>query len=268
LTITTCGVATGKTSIKGNVDNVFGLLVDRAILKISLYNGEGDPVPTVRDYEDIGINSVGEKNIKIKNLRIAAEKDQTKKDSKEEIRVIISSQSKASFKINLIAVASVAEKDAFTSPTPTLTGAPRVGVVTWAIGGKDASMFTISATTGVISMSKRDYENPLDEDINNVYEVTIIATDSDKNTASKDLKVTVTDVHEFVSGEYSFDGVTYKTVGQRPPPAAPQDFSLSSPVESALVQSEFSIINGPLLAPVFLRLVNCVGDVPEFLFSC
>jgi hypothetical protein len=29
-------VAAGKTSIKGNVDNVFGLLVDRAILKISL----------------------------------------------------------------------------------------------------------------------------------------------------------------------------------------------------------------------------------------
>ncbi|SSC09833.1 inverse autotransporter beta domain-containing protein, partial [thiotrophic endosymbiont of Bathymodiolus puteoserpentis (Logatchev)] len=210
-------VAAGKTSIKGNVDNVFGLLVDRAILKISLYNGEGDPVPTVRDYEDIGINSVAEKNIKIKNLRIAAEKDRTKKDSISEIRDIISFQSKASFKINLIAVASVAEKDAFTSPTPTLTGADRVGAVTWAFStkggsGKDASMFTISATTGVISMSKRDYENPLDEDMNNVYEVTIIATDSDKNTASKDLKVTVTDVHEFVSGEFSFDGVTYKTV--------------------------------------------------------
>ncbi|CAC9517393.1 hypothetical protein [uncultured Gammaproteobacteria bacterium] len=205
-------VATGKTSIKGNVDNVFSSLVDRAILKISLYNGEGDPVPTVRDYKDIDIPSVGEKNIKIKNLRIATEKDQTKKDSRQEILEIINYRSTASFKINLVAVASVAEKDAFTSPAPTLTGDPRVGVVTWAIGGKDASMFTISATTGVISMSKRDYENPLDEDINNVYEVTIIATDSDKNTASKDLKVTVTDVHEFVSGEYSFDGVTYKTV--------------------------------------------------------
>jgi hypothetical protein len=60
-------------------------------------------------------------------LRIAAEKDRTKKDSVEEIRAIVSSQSKASFKINLIAVASVAEKDAFTSPTPTLTGDSRVG---------------------------------------------------------------------------------------------------------------------------------------------
>jgi hypothetical protein len=35
---------------------------------------------------------------------IAAEKDRTKKDSVEEIRAIVSSQSKASFKINLIAV--------------------------------------------------------------------------------------------------------------------------------------------------------------------
>jgi hypothetical protein len=36
----------------------------------------------------------------------------------------INFQSKASFKINLIAVASVAENDAFTTPTPTLTGDP------------------------------------------------------------------------------------------------------------------------------------------------
>jgi hypothetical protein len=60
---------------------------------------------------------------------------------------------------------------------------------------------------------------------------TIIATDSDKNTASKDLKVTVTDVHEFVSGEFSFDGVTYKTV-----------HSLSAPVKVGvgLVNASFS----------------------------
>ncbi|CAC9428045.1 hypothetical protein BPUTSESOX_350 [uncultured Gammaproteobacteria bacterium] len=41
---------------------------------------------------------------------------------------------------------------------------------------------------------------PIDKDKNNVYKVTIIATDSDRNTASKDLEVEVKNVHEFVSG--------------------------------------------------------------------
>jgi hypothetical protein len=48
-----------------------------------------------------------------------------------------------------LAVASVAEKDAFTSPTPTLTGDSRVGDITWTIGGEDADKFTINAKNGV-----------------------------------------------------------------------------------------------------------------------
>ena len=209
-------VAAGKTSIKGNVDNVFGLLKDRAILKISLYNGEGDPVPTVQDYWDIGLNkTVGEGNIKIKNIRIAAVDEPTKKDSTDEIRDIINFQSKASFKINLIAVASVAENDAFTTPTPTLTGDDRVGAVTWTIGGEDASIFTIDADKGVISMEPKDHERPKDADGDNVYEVTITATDSDSNTDSKDLKVTVTDIRvgpAFTSKTINFNGLVYKTI--------------------------------------------------------
>jgi hypothetical protein len=76
-------VAAGKTSIKDNVNNVFDTFKARAIRKISLYNGEdNDPVPTVQDYVDIGIGigSVGDDNLSLKNLRIAAEKDRTKKD--------------------------------------------------------------------------------------------------------------------------------------------------------------------------------------------
>jgi hypothetical protein len=37
-------IAAGKTSIKGNVNNVFDTLVGRAIRKISLYNGEDSNV--------------------------------------------------------------------------------------------------------------------------------------------------------------------------------------------------------------------------------
>jgi hypothetical protein len=50
-------VATGKTSIKGNVDNVFGSLVDRAILKISLYNGESGVVSDRNVFGNIGIST-------------------------------------------------------------------------------------------------------------------------------------------------------------------------------------------------------------------
>ena len=207
-------VAAGKTSIKDNVNNVFDTYIGRAIRKISLYNGEdNDPVPTAQDYTDIGLpDSVGDANLSLKNLRIAAEKDRTKKDSVEEIRAIVSSQSKASFKINLIAVASVFENIVFTSPTPTLTGDSRVGDITWTIGGEDADKFTINAKNGVVSMIARDYEKPVDKDKDNVYKVTIIATDGDKNTTSKDLGVTVKNVFEFVSKTITFDGLDYITL--------------------------------------------------------
>jgi translation initiation factor IF-3 len=61
-------------------------------------------------------------------------------------------------------------------------------------------------------MIARDYEKPVDKDKDNDYKVTITATDFDKNTDSKDLKVKVTNVHEFVSSEYSVAGVTYRSV--------------------------------------------------------
>jgi hypothetical protein len=47
-------------------------------------------------------------------------------------------------------------------------------------------------------MIARDYEKPVDKDKDNDYKVTITATDFDKNTGSKDLKVKDTNVHEFV----------------------------------------------------------------------
>jgi hypothetical protein len=51
----------------------------------------------------------------------------------------------------------------------------------------------------VNTIFSRDYEKPVDKDKDNVYKVTIIATDGDKNTTSKDLGVTVKNVFEFVS---------------------------------------------------------------------
>ena len=45
-------------------------------------------------------------------------------------------------------------------------------------------------------MIARDYESPADANTDNVYEVTLVATDDDGNTASEAFTVTVTDVVE------------------------------------------------------------------------
>lgn len=66
--------------------------------------------------------------------------------------------------------------------------------LTFAIdGGADAAQFTIDAMTGVLTFNAaQDFETPGDDDGDNVYEVTVTATDG-TNTASQDVEVTLTD---------------------------------------------------------------------------
>ena len=90
---------------------------------------------------------------------------------------------------------SVAENTAFASPTPTLTGTP-IGDVTWSKEGADAADFTIDSSSGAVSMVARDYENPVDADTDNDYEVTVKVTDADENTATASITVKVTDSAE------------------------------------------------------------------------
>ena len=96
--------------------------------------------------------------------------------------------------ISDLANATVAENAAWTSPTPTTTG--HRGAVTWTKSGTDASDFAIVSTTGVLSMVARDHEDPVDDDPDNVYEVTVTATDEDSITGSVSITLTVTNVNE------------------------------------------------------------------------
>ena len=100
----------------------------------------------------------------------------------------------ATLAITGLADATVNENEVFTSATPTVSGA--IGAVTWTLEGADAAHFTIAASTGVVSMIARDFENPADDDTNNVYAVTVRATDTDGNTAIHAFTVTVNDVAE------------------------------------------------------------------------
>ncbi len=75
---------------------------------------------------------------------------------------------------------------------------------TWSLGGSDGSKFDIAA--GSLKFKKQpDYEKPTDADMDNVYEVTVQASDG-KLTGM--LKVKVTVINEDEAGTVSLDKVT------------------------------------------------------------
>ena len=69
---------------------------------------------------------------------------------------------------------------------------PENGSITWSLAGEDSGDFSIS-NTGVLTFNTPpDSENPADADTNNVYLVTVQASDG-TNTSALDVTVTVTD---------------------------------------------------------------------------
>lgn len=76
---------------------------------------------------------------------------------------------------------------------------PATQTLTYSKSGTDAAFFTINSSTGVLSFtSAPNYESPSDAGNNNVYNVTVTATDNGTGTLSdsQDLAVTVTNVNE------------------------------------------------------------------------
>ena len=117
-----------------------------------------------------------------------------------------------------IMVADVDEDPVITDPGPvpyaeTSTGPvhtfratdPEEAVVSWSVSGTDGDDFAISGT-GVLSFADvPDFEDPTDADGDNVYEVTVVATDDGLNAGTVTVTVTVSDVDEapVVSGSQS-----------------------------------------------------------------
>ena len=63
--------------------------------------------------------------------------------------------------------------------------------------GADKGKFTFNITNGDLQFAAQpDYEKPGDADKDNVYEVTVEATDAVSNTGTKNVKITVTNVEE------------------------------------------------------------------------
>ena len=83
---------------------------------------------------------------------------------------------------------------------------PEGAEVTWSVSGTDGGDFEISET-GVLSFEEApDYDDPADDDDDNEYEVTVVATDQTGHGASLPVKVTVIDVNEgpIISGTGQF----------------------------------------------------------------
>ncbi len=105
-----------------------------------------------------------------------------------------SNQASTNLAITNLADSSVEENVAYTSAAPSVSGA--IGPLTYTLGGTDSALFTVNASTGVVSMVARNFESPADAGLNNIYDYTLIATDVQSNTTSKAVAVTVTDVVE------------------------------------------------------------------------
>ena len=99
----------------------------------------------------------------------------------------------ATFTIPTIDDVNIAENTAYANSAIILAGDAPIGTVTYSLSAADAADFSVNATTGVVSMVARDFENPDDDDTNNTYEVTLIATDDDANSATQSWTVSVTD---------------------------------------------------------------------------
>ena len=72
--------------------------------------------------------------------------------------------------------------------------------VKWTLSGADAGKFDITGTTSatrtLVFKANPDYESPGDSGGNNVYEVTVVVTDSKGNTDEQDVTVKVTNIEE------------------------------------------------------------------------
>ena len=97
------------------------------------------------------------------------------------------------------------ENDNATVATYAITD-PEGGNITWTVAGTDSARFSISEEGALSFRSSPNYEAPNDANTDNVYEVTVRASDGNL-TATLDVEITVTDANESgaITGPTSID---------------------------------------------------------------
>ncbi|NGZ05936.1 MAG: hypothetical protein G8237_06220 [Magnetococcales bacterium] len=93
--------------------------------------------------------------------------------------------------VNSATSISVAENTTGTIYTATATD-PENDAITWSLAGADAGLFAIDANTGAVSfLLAPDYEQPADSGGDNVYDLTLVATDNGTPVGSGQQAITV-----------------------------------------------------------------------------
>lgn len=139
--------------------------------------------------------------------------------------------------------------------------------VSWAIdGGQDLNRFAIDASTGALSfLVAPDYENPLDYPdggaSNNIYGVSVKATDGANNVTSQFVSVTVANVADTTVDSIS-DNSTSPSPAASPAPSIP--LPAPSPEPPASIPQPSSLLGvspGPRVALVVLETPLLLGTL-------
>ena len=89
---------------------------------------------------------------------------------------------------------------------------PEEESITWFVSGTDGTVFSI--TVGVLEfLTPPNYENPADQDGDNIYEVEVVATDSSGASGTIAVTITVTDVNDPNIVLIMADAVGYEAFG-------------------------------------------------------
>jgi hypothetical protein len=110
--------------------------------------------------------------------------------------------------ITSAASASVAENTTGTVYTASATDANVGSTLTYALSGTDAARFTIDTSTGAVAFANApDFEAPTDADGDNVYDISVTASDGVNTSAAQAVAISVANVSE--AGESVIDLGSY-----------------------------------------------------------
>jgi Ca2+-binding RTX toxin-like protein len=86
-------------------------------------------------------------------------------------------------------------------------------VLAYSLSGIDAALFKINASTGAVTFkASPDFEMPKDADANNIYDITVQASDGSL-TASRNVQISVIDVNDVLIGSSSRDFLSGGSTG-------------------------------------------------------
>jgi VCBS repeat-containing protein len=93
--------------------------------------------------------------------------------------------------------ASFAENGTGTAYTATASDVDAGTTLTYSIAGTDAALFNINSSTGAVTFKNSpNFESPADAGANNVYDITVSASDGSLSSAAQAVAITVTNVVE------------------------------------------------------------------------